>query len=161
MLCSSSSGGPCHRRASTSPRAAEAEATADSPSSSGWTLFLASNSLSNYGRSHSKPEVSRLIIESTHSSSQLSFSSPKVHLRSQEAILNGLLEVRHPVSCSSRSLGSEWQLFAAAAAACHLLVELGASFLFRTCNTIIRILNVMALGCLVTQLGFDFENRLN
>ena len=36
----------------------------------------ASNSLSSYGRSHSKPEVSRLIIESTHSSSELSFSSP-------------------------------------------------------------------------------------
>ena len=86
MLCSSSSGGPCHRRASTSPRAAEAEATADSPSSSGRSLFLASNSLSNCGR---KSLVS-LLRAPTHLLNSASRLQAKVHL-----LLKGLLEVRH------------------------------------------------------------------
>ena len=88
MLCSSSSGVPCHRRASTSPRAAEAEATADRPSSSGRSLFLASNSLSNCGR---KSLVS-LLRAPTHLLNSTSHLPAKVHL-----LLNGLLEVRHPV----------------------------------------------------------------
>ena len=88
MLCSSSSGVPCHRRASASPRATKAEATADSPSSSGWTLFLASNSLSNCGR---KSLVS-LLRAPTHLLNSASHLTAKVHLP-----LNGLLEVRHLV----------------------------------------------------------------
>ena len=88
MLYSSSSGVPCHRRASTSPRAAEAEATADRPSSSGRSLFSASNSLSNCGR---KSLVS-LLRAPTHLLNSASHLPAKVHL-----LLNGLLEVRHPV----------------------------------------------------------------
>ena len=88
MLYSSSSGVPCHRRASTSPRAAEAEATADRPSSLGSSLFSASNSLSNCGR---KSLVS-LLRAPTHLLNSTSHLPAKVHL-----LLNGLLEVRHLV----------------------------------------------------------------
>ena len=118
----------------------------------------ASNSLSSYGRSHSKPEVSRLIIESTRSSSEPSFSSlsksPSWLVRSTSSRLRS-------VSSWSRSPGSEQQVFTTAPA-CHLLARpCASSFVFRTCNTIIRTVNVMAVGCMVTGLSFDFESKVD